>query len=110
MYLLRAGIATLLVLPTIPAVRAAPVAPCLARRAAVQWRGLRRESDPSSLATGATNRFVGWLLGCVLIGVIEPFADYYLPGIKGVSAYVVMLIVLFVRPDGLIVQTYQKKV
>ena len=38
------------------------------------------------------------------------FADYYLPGIKGVSAYVVMLVVLFVRPEGLIVQTYQKKV
>jgi branched-chain amino acid transport system permease protein len=50
------------------------------------------------------------LLGCILIGVVEPFADYYLPGIKGVSAYVVMLIVLFVRPEGLIVQTYEKKV
>ena len=32
------------------------------------------------------------------------------PGIKGVSAYVVMLLVLFVRPEGLIPQTYQKKV
>jgi len=27
-----------------------------------------------------------------------------------VSAYVVMLVVLFLRPEGLIVQTYQKKV
>ncbi len=52
----------------------------------------------------------GALLGCILIGVIEPFADYYLPGIKGVSAYVVMLVVLFVRPEGLIRQTFDKKV
>jgi len=59
---------------------------------------------------GGFGSIPGALLGCLLIGVIEPFADYYLPGIKGVSAYVVMLIVLFVRPEGLIVQTYQKKV
>ena len=59
---------------------------------------------------GGFGSIPGALLGCVLIGVIEPFADYYLPGIKGVSAYVVMLVVLFVRPQGLIVQTYQKKV
>ena len=59
---------------------------------------------------GGFGSIPGALLGCILIGVIEPFADYYLPGIKGVSAYVVMLIVLFVRPEGLIVQTYQKKV
>ncbi|MEJ2128291.1 MAG: branched-chain amino acid ABC transporter permease [Woeseiaceae bacterium] len=59
---------------------------------------------------GGFGSIAGALLGCILIGVIEPFADYYLPGIKGVSAYVVMLVVLFVRPEGLIVQTYQKKV
>jgi branched-chain amino acid transport system permease protein len=59
---------------------------------------------------GGFGSIPGALLGCVLIGVIEPFADYYLPGIKGVSAYVVMLVVLFIRPEGLIVQTYQKKV
>ncbi len=59
---------------------------------------------------GGFGSLPGALLGCVLIGIVEPFADFYLPGIKGVSAYVVMLIVLFVRPEGLIVQTYQKKV
>lgn len=59
---------------------------------------------------GGFGSIPGALLGCILIGVIEPFADYFLPGIKGVSAYVVMLMVLFVRPEGLIVQTYQKKV
>ena len=59
---------------------------------------------------GGFGSIYGALLGCILIGVIEPFADYFLPGIKGVSAYVVMLLVLFVRPEGLIPQTYQKKV
>lgn len=59
---------------------------------------------------GGFGSIPGALLGCLLIGIIEPFADYYLPGIKGVSAYVVMLVVLFVRPEGLIVQTFQKKV
>ena len=58
---------------------------------------------------GGFGSIYGALLGCILIGVVEPFADYYLPGIKGVSAYVVMLLVLFVRPEGLIPQTYQKK-
>ena len=59
---------------------------------------------------GGFGSIPGTLLGCLLIGIIEPFADYFLPAIKGVSAYVVMLLVLFVRPEGLIVQTFRKKV
>lgn len=59
---------------------------------------------------GGFGSIPGALLGCLLIGIIEPFADYYFPAIKGVSAYVVMLLVLFVRPEGLITQTYRKKV
>jgi branched-chain amino acid transport system permease protein len=59
---------------------------------------------------GGFGSIPGALLGCLLIGIIEPFADYYFPAIKGVSAYVVMLLVLFVRPEGLISQTYLKKV
>jgi len=58
---------------------------------------------------GGFGSIPGTLLGCLLIGVIEPFADYFFPAIKGVSAYVVMLVVLFIRPEGLIVQTYRKK-
>jgi len=59
---------------------------------------------------GGFGSIPGALLGCLLIGIIEPFADYYFPSIKGVSAYVVMLLVLFVRPEGLISQTFRKKV
>ena len=59
---------------------------------------------------GGFGSIPGALIGCLLIGIIEPFADYYFPAIKGVSAYVVMLLVLFIRPEGLITQTYRKKV
>ena len=59
---------------------------------------------------GGFGSIPGALLGCLLIGVIEPFADYLIPEIKGVSPYIVMLLVLFVRPEGLISQTFQKKV
>jgi branched-chain amino acid transport system permease protein len=59
---------------------------------------------------GGFGSIPGALLGCLLIGVIEPFADYYIPEIKGVSPYIVMLVVLFVRPEGLVPQTFQKKV
>jgi branched-chain amino acid transport system permease protein len=59
---------------------------------------------------GGFGSIPGAILGCLIIGIIEPFADYYFPTIKGASAYVVMLLILFVRPEGLIVQTYAKKV
>ncbi len=59
---------------------------------------------------GGFGSIPGALLGCLLIGVLEPFADLYLPSLKGVSAYIVMLAVLFVRPEGLIAQTFAKKV
>jgi branched-chain amino acid transport system permease protein len=58
---------------------------------------------------GGFGSIPGALLGCLLIGIIEPFADYAFPEIKGVSPYIVMLLVLFVRPEGLISQTFQKK-
>ena len=59
---------------------------------------------------GGFGSIPGALLGCLLIGVIEPFADYFIPEIKGVSPYLVMLVVLFIRPEGLVPQTFQKKV
>ena len=59
---------------------------------------------------GGFGSIPGALLGCLLIGVIEPFADYLFPEIKGVSPYIVMLLVLFVRPEGIVSQTFQKKV
>ena len=59
---------------------------------------------------GGFGSIPGALLGCLLIGIVEPFADYFVPEIKGVSAYIVMLVILFIRPQGLISQTFEKKV
>ena len=59
---------------------------------------------------GGFGSIPGALLGCILIGIMEPFSDLFFPTLKGVSAYALMLVVLFVRPEGLIAQTFAKKV
>lgn len=59
---------------------------------------------------GGFGSIPGALLGCLLIGVAEPFLDFFFPPFKGVYAYVIMLVVLFIKPDGLIPQTFTKKV
>ncbi len=59
---------------------------------------------------GGFGSIPGALLGCLLIGIAEPFLDYFFPPLKGVYAYVIMLVVLFIKPDGLIPQTFSKKV
>ncbi len=52
----------------------------------------------------------GALLGCLLIGTAEPFLDYAFPAFKGVFAYVIMLAVLLVRPEGLVAKPERKRV
>ena len=59
---------------------------------------------------GGFGSIPGALIGCLVIGVSEPFLDYLYPPLKGVYAYIILLAVLFLRPEGLIPQTYQKKV
>lgn len=59
---------------------------------------------------GGFGSFRGALIGCLIIGICEPFLDYYFPPLKGVYAYIIMLVVLFIRPEGLFSQTFQKKV
>ncbi|GGE12123.1 amino acid/amide ABC transporter membrane protein 1, HAAT family [Gemmobacter megaterium] len=59
---------------------------------------------------GGFGSIPGALLGCLLIGVAEPFLDYTYPPLQGVYAYAIMLVVLLVRPEGLIPQTFRKKV
>ena len=51
---------------------------------------------------GGFGSFPGAMLGGLIIGVIEELAGLYLPeGFKNVAAYVVMIAVLMVRPQGL---------
>lgn len=59
---------------------------------------------------GGFGSIPGAFIGCLIIGVAEPFLDFYFPAFKGTYAYIIMLAVLFIRPDGLISQTFKKKV
>lgn len=53
----------------------------------------------------------GAIVGGLIIGVVEALAGYYLPeGFKDVAAYVVVLLVLMVRPSGIFGETMRKKV
>jgi len=59
---------------------------------------------------GGFGSIPGAVLGCLLIGVAEPFLDFMYPPLQGVYAYAIMLIVLAVKPEGLLPQTFKKKV
>ena len=59
---------------------------------------------------GGFGSIPGAVLGCLLIGVAEPFLDFAYPPLQGVYAYAIMLIVLAIRPEGLLPQTFKKKV
>jgi branched-chain amino acid transport system permease protein len=59
---------------------------------------------------GGFGSIPGALIGCLLIGVAEPFIDVLLPTFKGVGAYLIMFAVLMIRPQGLVPQIYAKKV
>ncbi len=53
----------------------------------------------------------GSIVGGLTIGVVEALAGFYLPeGFKDVAAYVVVLLVLLVRPSGIFGETAKKKV
>ncbi len=53
----------------------------------------------------------GALVGGLSIGVVEALSGFYLPeGFKDIAAYVVVLIMLVVRPNGLFGGTVSKKV
>ena len=53
----------------------------------------------------------GAIAGGLVIGIVEALAGFYLPeGFKDVAAYVVVLLVLMVRPHGLFGTQLRKKV
>jgi len=60
---------------------------------------------------GGFGSLPGALLGGLLIGLVEQFAGRYLwPGFSELSAYVLLLLMLIVRPEGLFAKMQQKKV
>jgi len=65
----------------------------------------------SAAVLGGFGSIPGALVGGVTIGLIELFSGVYLPqGFKDVAAYVVLLIVLTVRPQGIFGTVGRKKV
>jgi branched-chain amino acid transport system permease protein len=60
---------------------------------------------------GGFGSLPGAIVGGVIIGVVESLAGFYLPeGFKDIAAYVVVLIVLMVMPNGLFGEKLRKKV
>jgi branched-chain amino acid transport system permease protein len=53
----------------------------------------------------------GAVVGGLVIGLVESFAGFYLPeGFKDIAAYIVVLLVLMLRPSGLFGDKLRKKV
>jgi len=60
---------------------------------------------------GGFGSLPGALVGGLIIGVVESMAGFYLPeGFKDIAAYVVVLIMLVVKPNGLFGEKLRKKV
>ena len=60
---------------------------------------------------GGFGSLPGAILGGLLIGVVEQFAGLYLPtGFSDVSAYIILLVMLLIRPQGIFATMQQKKV
>ncbi len=60
---------------------------------------------------GGFGSLPGAILGGLIVGVAEQFANLYLPpGIAATTAYVMLLVMLLVRPQGLFASIQQKKV
>jgi branched-chain amino acid transport system permease protein len=60
---------------------------------------------------GGFGSLPGAIVGGLIIGVVEAMAGFYLPeGFKDVAAYVVVLLMLMVKPNGLFGENLRKKV
>ena len=60
---------------------------------------------------GGFGSIPGAVVGGLISGVVEALAGFYLPeGFKDVAAYIVLLVVLLVRPQGLFGEATRKKV
>jgi branched-chain amino acid transport system permease protein len=60
---------------------------------------------------GGFGSLPGAIVGGLIIGIVEALAGFYLPeGWKDIAAYIVVLIMLVVRPNGIFAETARKKV
>ncbi len=60
---------------------------------------------------GGFGSLPGAIVGGLVIGVVESLAGFYLPeGFKDIAAYIVVLVMLVVKPNGLFGENLRKKV
>jgi branched-chain amino acid transport system permease protein len=60
---------------------------------------------------GGFGSLPGAIVGGLLVGIVEQFAGLYLPtGFSDTSAYVMLILMLFIRPEGIFATMQQKKV
>lgn len=60
---------------------------------------------------GGFGSLPGAIVGGLVIGIVESLAGFYLPeGIKDIAAYIVVLGMLMIKPNGLFGETLRKKV
>ena len=60
---------------------------------------------------GGFGSLPGAIVGGLIIGIVESLAGFYLPeGIKDIAAYIVVLLMLMIRPNGLFGERLAKKV
>ena len=60
---------------------------------------------------GGFGSLPGAIVGGLIIGVVESLSGFYLPeGFKDIAAYIVVLVVLMVKPSGLFGEKLRKKV
>ena len=60
---------------------------------------------------GGFGSIPGAIVGGLVIGLVESFAGFYLPeGFKDIAAYIVVLLVLMLKPSGLFGEKLRKKV
>ena len=60
---------------------------------------------------GGFGSLPGAIVGGLVIGIVESFAGFYAPeGWKDVAPYVAVLVMLWVRPNGIFGDTLRKKV
>lgn len=60
---------------------------------------------------GGFNSLPGAIVGGLVIGIVEAFSGFYLPeGFKDITPYIVILIMLIVKPNGLFGEKLRKKV
>ena len=65
---------------------------------------------PAAVVGGFTS-LPGAIVGGLIIGIVEAFSGFYLPeGFKDIAPYIVVLLMLMVKPNGLFGEKLRKKV